>query len=469
MALLLGCGSPPQAQPAPPTPIPAPPESTSSPTNQRAPSRQARLDRVYPGETYLGDDHRKSFPRRGFFRTNYPIQWSESSPPATDNEDELKAPAPLESPEELVVVERRPQHLRIVAESRGVRFTGYFPRAAFALAVSETATLHAAGQPSTEKSGSIRIKPGFTLPPSTLRRERIQIDQSIDTVPLTGWIEGDRVDHAYAPLTLKRPNEGVTIAKGTALLATPRGPALAKLTEDLLGFGRVTDTKTQLSRISIQTEHLMLDVWVSTASLSEGRGGFGHRSHSRGSFYGTWIYHDTLLYAAPGGETIGRVFEHRGHLYVGKPKNGFATASPVSLVGAGQPQAWISAAAIERSAALESVRDQRIHLKSVAASDATTERSARDVATRSIRWLQYCYDDALTSDSTLAGDITFQFAFPEKLKVTHPKAKEESALGTLVDCAIRWMRGSQSKPSKATAQVTLSFETGASIVAREKR
>lgn len=135
----------------------------------------------------------------------------------------------LEEPEELIVVERRPNHLRVVVESHGIRSVAYVKRSDFQTVTARATVVQPTRQKRWPEGIGVRVPPGLSLTWHTETRSHRAVRVSHDGLEFEGWVAADDFGLVYEPEKQSKQNMNAYLLDKTALLSRPGGKEVARL------------------------------------------------------------------------------------------------------------------------------------------------------------------------------------------------------------------------------------------------
>lgn len=316
--LVLGCGASGPAAVAPSAPaveIVAPEEAEETAETRLPELPAAEHDPVRPADFYLQGEPRTRFRRRALLGRTGPILWSEDWKPSATDSTEVER---LDDPVEVVVVERRPRHLRFVTEGHGIRTVLYARHDDFRQATTRTTPVRLGPERPLAPGVGVRIPAGHTYEWTSRRGSAWGIEVEHDGLSFQGFVStsdlGIVFDEAKVPDTTR-----VNVELGTSveLRAAPGGEVLARISSSntIEGFAR-EPSKDGHRLVEVLWHPYAVTGFVSSAQIVDiepsesgnlfGTGGLGMwGSSGRMLYLPAW----TPLYPSPDGPQVGVVLK----------------------------------------------------------------------------------------------------------------------------------------------------------------
>ena len=412
--------------------------------------RRTPIDPALDGVTYLVDDFETRWPRRAVLAFAGQAYWEESTQRADAGASTDPKRSAIGHREELVVVERRPERLRIVVEASGVRAVVYVDRADFRTVTSRATVLHPRPTTRFRNDVGVHVAPGVGLDFGDRTRTHREVKHQDHELSLRGWVREADLGLLFEPEPFSEKLVDGKLRAATPVLHAPGGSEIARLTPSQgdIEVRVLEEAAGDALKIAVTRESFRVVGYVASANVerfaptepllsTHGTGGGGWGTSGRTYLLTT----GDPLFASAGGEQIGVVLHERtpvtdnGAPVDGRRPIGFPL-DPWFFVQAWVPEERVQAA-IERTAA----RKRRIQLTSMkAATPRLAEQARRLLEARNENFNQ-CFDKALKKQPTAHGKLSLRAKVlaTKRLEPTL-RGRAPAGMSTLAGCVINRLK-----------------------------
>ncbi len=440
-----GCASTPVAPP--PT---APLEVPTAVAEDVPPPAPLTYDAVKEPLVVLADGLRAREPRRALLAYAGHVYWDLAS--AEAKKVGLRAPdgEPYRLDEEVIVVERHPQHLRVVYEVRDARLAFYVPESEFHEVTKSAVTLlDDGGEPFADGCGV--TLPGGTvleLGPTRVGFRRAKLDN--ERLRAKGVLPPSSLDRVFVappPAPEERVHD-CTVKSPIVIRDAPRGQVVAELVNDQAWYCKQGVVRGGAQKVTVFGEDATLVGFVPASAVTPvspgdyfdelGARGLGLWGVSHATFLYLWP--GDALYPAEGGAQIGRVNTRAMRAIVEREENDGARVISFPVAPWGFTELSIDRATYEAAATKYDAWLARVTFARLKVTGGATVEAVRAWLEDERDQVTQCFDEALEEQP----GVTFRYEVEVDHAVARP-APKLSALGAsavgLEDCLTNRLRG----------------------------